>query len=389
MKWLKFKKTSFKIPNLVKKGTKRKKRVVLKKQKKERDYLLILAVIFLSLFGLLMIFEASTVSAYQEFGDKYYFVKEQSKWLGIGIIALLVFSFLDYHRLYNLAVPLLFSTICLLGAVFIPGIGIKVKGASRWLNLRIFSFQPAELAKLILTVYLSAWFSSKEKSRLIAFLFLLSIILGLVVLEPDLGTTVIIAATAMILYFVSENPISHFFLLIPLGFFSFLGLALISPYRFKRLVTFFDPSTDPQGASYHIRQILLALGSGGLTGIGVGKSRQKYLFLPEATTDSIFAIIGEEFGFFGAFILILLFLFIIYRGFSIAKRAPDRFGRFLAVGITAGFAIQVIINLSAMVVLLPLTGAPLPLLSYGGSSLLITFVGMGILFNISRQRVSR
>ncbi|MBL7159177.1 putative lipid II flippase FtsW [Candidatus Microgenomates bacterium] len=388
MKRLKFKKISFKIPNLTKKETKRKKRAVLKKQKKERDYLLILIVVFLSLFGLLMIFEASTVSAYQEFGDKYYFVREQSKWLGIGIVALLVFSFLDYHHLYNLAVPLLFSTICFLGAVFIPGIGIKVKGASRWINLRLFSFQPAELAKLTLTVYLSAWFASKEKGRLIAFLFLLGIILGLVVLEPDLGTTVIIAATAIVIYFVSESPISHFFLLIPLGLFSFLGLALISPYRFRRLVTFFDPSTDPQGASYHIRQILLSLGSGGLTGVGIGKSRQKHLFLPEATTDSIFAIVGEEFGFFGAFILILLFLFIIYRGFSIAKRAPDRFGRFLAVGITAGFAIQVIINLSAMVVLLPLTGAPLPLLSYGGSSLLITFVGMGILFNISRQRVN-
>ena len=375
MKRLKFKKI------------KKRKKLVLKKQKKELDYWLILIVFLLSLFGLLMIFEASTVMAYQEFGDKYYFVKEQAKWLGIGVVALLAFSFLDYHYFYNLAVPLLFSTICLLGAVFIPGIGVRALGASRWLNLRIFSFQPAELAKLTLTIYLSAWFASKEKNRLGAFLFLLGIVLGLVVLEPDLGTTVIIGATAMVLYFVSESPMLHFFLLVPLGFFSFLGLSLISPYRFKRLITFFDPTTDPLGASYHIRQVLLALGSGGLTGVGIGKSRQKYLFLPEATTDSIFAIVGEEFGFFGAVFLISLFLFVIYRGFSIAKRAPDRFGRFLAVGITACFAIQVIINLSAMVVLLPLTGAPFPLLSYGGSNLLITLAGMGILFNISRQGV--
>lgn len=376
MKWLKFKKT------------KKKRKVVLKKQKREMDYWLILVVFLLSLFGLLMIFEASTVLAYQEFGDKYYFVKEQAKWIGIGAIALLIFSFLDYRHLYNLAVPLLFATICLLGAVFIPGIGVRALGASRWINLRIFSFQPAELTKLTLTIYLSAWFASKEKGRLGAFLLLLGIVLGLVVLEPDLGTTVIIGATAMVLYFVSESPLIHFFFLLPLGFFALLGFSLTSPYRFKRLATFFDPTTDPLGASYHIRQVLLALGSGGLTGIGVGKSRQKYLFLPEATTDSIFAIVGEQFGFLGAVVVILLFLFIIYRGFLIAKRAPDRFGRFLATGITAYFAIQAIINLSAMTVLLPLTGAPLPLLSYGGSSLVITLSGMGILFNISRQGVA-
>ena len=364
------------------------KKVVLKKQKKEMDYWLILLVLLLSLFGFLMIFEASTVLAYQEFGDKYYFVKEQAKWLGVGLAALLAFSFLDYYRLYNLAVPLLISTICFLGAVFIPGIGIRALGASRWVNLRIFSFQPAELAKLTLTIYLSAWFASKEKNRLGAFLLLLSIVLGLVVLEPDLGTTVIIGATAMVLYFISESPLIHFFFLAPLGFFTFLGFSLLSPYRFKRLVTFFDPSTDPLGASYHVRQILLALGSGGLTGIGVGKSRQKYLFLPEASTDSIFAIVGEQFGFLGAVVIILLFLFIIYRGFSIAKRAPDRFGRFLAAGIIASFAVQIIINLSAMTALLPLTGAPFPLLSYGGSNLVITLSGMGILFNISLQGVA-
>lgn len=376
MKWLKSKKT---------KGP---RKVVLKKQKGEMDYSLISVIFLLSLFGLLMIFEASTVLAHQEFGDKYYFVKEQAKWLGMGTVALLVLSFLDYHYLYTLAVPLLLSTIFFLAAVFIPGIGVRALGASRWINFKVFSFQPAELAKLTLAIYLSAWFTSKEKGRLGAFLLLLFIVLSLVVLEPDLGTAVIIGGVASVLYFVSGSPISHFLLLLPLTFFSFLGLSIISPYRFKRLVTFFDPHVDPLGASYHIRQVLLALGSGGLSGIGLGKSRQKYLFLPEATTDSIFAIIGEEFGFLGAIAIILLFLFIVYRGFFVAKRAPDRFGRFLALGITSYFAIQTIVNLSAMVALLPLTGVPLPLLSYGGSSLVITLAGMGILLNISRQGVA-
>lgn len=352
------------------------------------DYLLVLVLFLLSLFGLLMVFEASTPLAYQEFGDKYYFIKEQGKWLGVGTLVLFIFSFLDYHYLYSLAVPLLFSTLFFLGAVFIPGIGVRALGASRWVNLRVFSFQPAELAKLTLAIYLSAWFTSKEKGRLGAFLLLLFMVLGLVILEPDLGTAVIIGGMALALYFASGAPISHFLLLLPLGLFSFLGLSIISPYRFKRLVTFLNPHRDPLGASYHIRQILLALGSGGLTGGGLGRSRQKYLFLPEATTDSIFAIIGEEFGFLGAVVVILIFLFVIYRGFLIAKRAPDRFGRLLALGIVSYFAIQTIVNLASMVALLPLTGVPLPLVSYGGSSLVITLCGMGILLNISRQGVA-
>jgi len=363
------------------------KKIVLKKQKRKIDYWLLTTVILLALFGLLMIFEASTVLAQKEFGDQYYFVKEQLKWLALGGLTLLFFCFWDYHRLYNLAIPLVFLTICFLLAVFIPGIGIRALGASRWLNLKVFSFQPTELAKLTLIIYLSAWFAGKEKGRLLAFLFLMGIILGLVVLEPDLGTAVILGATAMVLYFVADNSMIHFFFLLPLALISFLVLSLVSPYRFKRLVTFFNPTTDPLGASYHIRQILLALGSGGLTGIGIGNSRQKYLFLPEAATDSIFAIVGEELGFLGAIIIILLFGLIIYRGFLIVKKAPDRFGRLLASGISSYFAIQTMINLSAMVALLPLTGVSLPLLSYGGSNLLITLTGMGILLNISSQGI--
>lgn len=366
---------------------KQKRKVVLKKQKRVLDYSLVVAVFLLSLFGLLMIFEASTVLAHQEFGDQYYFVKEQVKWLAIGAMVLFGFSFLDYHHLYVLSVPFLFATILFLGAVFVPQIGVKALGASRWLDLRFFSFQPAELAKLTLAIYLSAWFTSKEKGRLTAFLLLLFIVLGLVVLEPDLGTAVIIGGVALVLYFVSGGPMIHFLILLPLGLASLFGLSVISPYRFRRLVTFFKPHVDPLGASYHVRQILLALGSGGLTGIGFGKSRQKHLFLPEATTDSIFAIVAEEVGFLGAVVVIFAFLFIIYRGYLAAKRAPDRFGRLLAFGITSYFAIQTMVNLSAMVVLLPLTGVPLPLLSYGGSSLVITLTGMGILLNISRQGI--
>lgn len=365
------------------------KKVALKKQRKRFDYSLGVVVFFLALFGLLMIFEASAVLAYKEFGDKYYFVKEQAKWLGVGSAALFFLAFFDYHHLYSLAVPLLVGTIMALGAVFVPGIGIKALGASRWVNLKFFSFQPAELAKLSLAIYLAAWFSSKEKGRLSAFLLLLSIVIGLVVLEPDLGTAAVIAGEAIAIYFLAEGPISHFFLLLPLGIVSFLGLSVVSPYRFRRLVAFFNPHRDPLGTSYHIRQILLAFGSGGLTGVGLGKSRQRYLFLPEATTDSILAIVGEEFGFVGALVVILFFIFIIFRGCLIAKQAPDRFGRLLAGGITVYFAIQTIINLSAVVAFLPLTGVPIPLISYGGSSLVITLSGIAILLNISQQGVSQ
>lgn len=367
------------------KRKKRESRFVLHTQKKRIDLPLLGAVMLVCLIGLLFIFEASAVSASRSFGDKYYFIRDQATWLVLGLGIMVLVSFFDYHRFYKLALPIIIAAIILLSGVFVPGLGIKAQGASRWLNLRLFTVQPAELAKLALIIYLSAWFSYKERGRLGAFVILAGLIVGLVVAEPDLGTAVVICGVALSIYFFSGAPLYQFGILAPAVFLAILGLAVTSPYRLRRLLTFLNPSIDPLGASYHIRQIVLSLGSGGMFGLGLGKSRQKFEYLPEAMTDSIFAIIGEELGFIGATVLIAIFLFIIFRAWRIVLFAPDRFGQLLAFGVFSWIGVQTIINLGAMVAILPLTGVPLPFISYGGSSLVVTLVGVGILLNISKQ----
>lgn len=358
---------------------------IIKKKLHAPDRWLLFAIVVVSIFGLLMVYDSSVAIALRDFSNQYYFVVEQAKWLLLGFVACFVFSLVDYHLWQRFALPLLFVTIGLLLAVFLPGIGLHILGARRWLSFGFFVFQPAELAKLTLVIYLSAWFANKEKGRLIPFLLLLCMIVGLVVLEPDLGTSLIVLGIALVLYFFSGAPTRQFLLLFPILFLVVAVLAIVSPYRLSRLTTFLHPETDPQGASYQIRQVLLALGSGGWFGVGIGKSRQKYEYLPEANTDSIFAIIGEEIGFIGGVATITLFLFIVWRGFRIAKRAPDPFGRFLALGISSWIALQTLVNLASMVALVPLTGVPLPLVSYGGSGLIILLSGIGMLVNISRQ----
>ncbi len=360
---------------------------VLKKKLHTPDRWFLLAVITLSLFGILMVYDSSVAIAIRDFGTPYYYVREQLKWLFLGSIALIVFSRVDYHVWQKLALPILIGTLFLLICVFLPGIGVRALGAHRWLNFGFFILQPAELAKLSLIIYLSAWFSRAEKGRFLAFLLLLGMVLGLVIIEPDLGTAIIILSIALMLYFFSGAPVVQFLLLFPVLLISLSGLAVSSPYRFRRLMTFFNPEVDPLGASYQIRQVLIALGSGGLFGVGIGQSRQKYEYLPEANTDSIFAIIGEEIGFIGTLVLVGLFVFLIWRGFRIARSAPDTFGRLLTLGISSWIGVQTVINLSAMVALLPLTGVPLPLVSYGGSSLIILLSALGIVVNISKQRV--
>lgn len=350
------------------------------------DRLLFIAVVFLSLFGVLMVYDSSVAIAIRDFGNQYFFVAEQVKWLGVGLVSLLVFSFIDYRRLYPLAVPLLLITIALLIGVFLPGLGVHALGARRWVNLGFTTLQPAELAKFTLVLYLSAWFATKERERFTSFLLLLGMVVGLIIIEPDLGTSIIVVTIAMLLYFFSDAPLGHFAALIPVLVGGILLLAVVSPYRFARLTTFVNPQKDPLGSSYQIRQVLLALGSGGWLGVGIGKSRQKYEYLPEANTDSIFAIIGEEIGFVGALVFIGAMAFVVWRGFRIAKNMNDPFGRLLALGISCWIGVQTTINLGAMVALLPLTGVPLPFISYGGSSLIIILTAVGVLLNVSRQQ---
>ena len=350
------------------------------------DFWLLASVLFLTIFGLLLIYNASVVIAERDFADKYRYIHDQAIWAGIGICLMLLISCIEYHIWQRLALPLLVATVGLLVLVFVPGIGISALGASRWINFGFFVLQPAELAKLSLIVYLASWLSHKEKGRFLPFILLLAFFMGLVVLEPDMGTSIILGAGGVFLYFLSGAPLYHFFLLIPPAMLAIWLLIQIAPYRLARLLTFLDADRDPLGSSYHIRQTLFALGNGGLTGVGFGKSFQKYAYLPESTTDSIFAILAEELGFIGSFFVILLLFFVIFRGFTIAKNAPDTFGKLLAGGIASLFGIQIAINLAAQVALLPFTGIPLPFLSYGGSSLVVTMILFGILLNISRTQ---
>lgn len=349
------------------------------------DFPIFILTIVLTLFGIVMVYNASSISAFRDFGDQYHFVRDQILWATIGLAILFVFSAVDYHFWERLALPLLVVTIVLLVAVLIPGIGTKALGASRWLDFKLFVLQPTEFAKISLSIYLAAWLSNKERGRLWAFLLLLGVFLGLVILQPDMGTAIILVTTSLSIYFLSGANIFHFLVIFPLFFILGVLFVKLAPYRMARILTFFDPLRDPQGASYHIQQILIALGSGGLLGLGLGQSRQKYEYLPESTTDSIFAIIGEEVGFIGSFILISLFLVLIYKIYRITYLTQDRFARLLSAGIFAFFNLQVIINLAGMVNLIPLTGVPLPFISYGGSNILVAFALMGIIISISRR----
>ncbi len=276
-------------------------------------------------------------------------------------------------------------SILLLIAVLIPGIGIHLLGARRWINLGFFVFQPSEFIKLCLSIYLAAWFSRKEKGRFAAFSLLILLLLGLVMMEPDMGTAIVIMAEAMAIFFLSGGNAYYFLSAIPaLGALGFL-LIIFSPYRAQRLVSFLNIGQDVSHSSYHVKQILIALGNGGIFGVGIGNSLQKYAYLPENTTDSIFAIIAEELGFIGSTALILMLAVVVWRGFMISVKAPDNFGKLLAAGISTFLAVQMIINLGAQTVLIPLTGIPLPFISYGGSALIIDLCSVGILLNIARQ----
>lgn len=353
---------------------------------KQIDIFLLAIVILLTLFGLFMVYDASSFIAFRDFKDKYYYIREQSLWVGLGFAAMVFFSYFDYRKLYNFAIVFLIVSIGLLVLVFLPGIGVYALGAHRWINLGFTTLQPAEFVKLSLAIYLAAWFSHKEKGRLTAFLMLLGLVCFLVVLQPDMGTASIILFEALMVYFLSGANVRQFVMLIPVFVLLVVGLIMIAPYRMSRLTAFLRIDRSLGSASYHVKQILIALGSGGVLGVGVGNSLQKYAYLPENVTDSIFPVIAEEFGFIGAAVLIAVYVLFIWRGFLIASMAKDTFGKLLGGGIMAFLGIQIFVNLAAMTALLPLTGVPLPFISYGGSALVIDLTSVGILLNIAKQK---
>lgn len=348
----------------------------------------LLSVTFILItLGLFILYESSSYTAQLDLKDKYYFIKNQSVWIVLGIFAALFVSRLKEDFLYKISLPLLLATLALLVLVFFPGIGLELNGSHRWINLGISVFQPSELLKITLSLYLASWLSVKEKGRLLAFLILLGVASGLVLLQPDLKTSFIIAFTSFAVYFISGATLKEIAPVFIVGILLIVIVAGASPYRVARLTAFqnFDVN-NLDTTSYHTKQIVIALGSGGLTGVGFGNSVAKYSYLPEHTTDSIFAIFAEEAGYIGSIILISLYIALSAIGILIAMQAKTAFGKLLASGITVFMVTQTLINLASQAILIPLTGVPLPFISYGGSSMLINFVSIGLLLNIALDK---
>lgn len=362
------------------------------------DWLFLSLILILLFFGVVMVYDASVVTAANVFGGRYYFLLLQLFWSVLGLFSLAFFTLFDYRKLANWAKPLLIVSVAFLGLVLLPTpFSEAIYGAKRWFYINPaplpalpffgrLGFQPAEVTKFSLIIFLSLLLSSKPKKYLMTFVVVCLVVLGLVAKQPDFGTALVLGGIAATMLFASGESAFYFLLGLPVALVASVFYILVSPYRRERLLTFLKPDDDKTLTSgYHISQILIALGSGGLWGLGIGQSRQKFGFIPEIQTDSIFAVVGEELGLAGALLLITLFLLMVRRGLAIAANCPDKFGRNLAVGFTSWFALQVLINLAAMTHLTPLTGVPLPLISYGGSAAVFMLSGLGVVLNISRH----
>lgn len=362
------------------------------------DYVFITIAAVLLVFGLASLISASSVISFKDYGDSYFVAKKQ---LTHGILPGVLLFFLlyrvNYENIKKIAPILMGISLFLLILVLIPGIGLSHGEARSWVSFLGISFQPAELAKLALILYLALLFSNRKKEDIqdfnkgfLTFIFLLGGVLLLILLQPDLGTAIVVVSTALSLYVLAGARKTHLALILAGGLLLFFVFMRIAPdYQKNRLISFLNPQYDTQGIGYHINQAFYAIGSGGFWGLGFGESKQKFLYLPEVKGDSIFAIIAEELGFLTCFIFIGLITFLVYRGFQIAKNSPDSFTLLAVSGIVFWFAIQSIINIGAMVGLLPLTGVTLPLVSSGGSSMLVFMGAFGIIAGISRHTKGR
>jgi cell division protein FtsW len=356
------------------------------------DTLLLAAVLGLLALGVVMVYSSSSVVALMTYNDASYFMKRQIVWALLGLAVMMAVMNFDHERLGNRRVVgiLLLMTLALLIAVLVPGIGRTVNGARRWLRFGTLSFQPAELMKFTLVVYLSAYISSKgERIRhfthgLMPGLLVAGVFLGLTLVQPDFGTVVAVGFVVFGMLFAGGAKIPHLAALVlvvaPLGF----AAIAMKAYRLRRILAFLDPWADPQGAGHQIVQSYLAFGSGGVFGRGLGEGRQKLLFLPERHSDFIYAVIGEELGIIGALAVLVLFGVVLWRGLAIARHT-EGLGRMLAVGFTLLITVQAVINMAVVTGILPTKGIALPFVSYGGSALVVTLASVGVLLNISRR----
>lgn len=350
------------------------------------DYLLIITVAALTIVGLMMIYSTTFYLGYQLHEQPTYFFLRQLTWVGLGVGVLVFMARVEYHVWLEYSIPLMAGTLLVLGFVLL--FGSERFGGQRWLFNG--SIQPSELTKLTVIIYMANWLSSKnEKIKqvtygLAPFAILMGFVIGLIVLQQDLSTAILIALTTLSMFFVAGGEIWQMGIGGIVSGTTFVLLITRSSYRLARLTAFLDPFSDPLGQNYQIQQILIGLGTGGIAGVGLGASRQKFGAIPAAHTDGVFAIVGEELGFIGCFVVISLFAFLAYRGFKISLAAPDTFGTILASGITFSLVFQALINIGVITATLPFTGIPLPFISFGGSSMLMSMASVGLLLSISR-----
>ena len=359
---------------------------------KKTNNLLFFLVIGIALFGIIMIYSASCIWAEYKFQDPFKFIKAQGIFFIIGVVIMLFLSKTDYKIYYEKANLILLICFILLILVLIPGIGTIRNGSRSWFGIGSLGIQPSEFAKIGLIIYVSKYLANNKKNMfdikkgVLPILSVIFVFFGLIMLEPDFGTAMVIVLTLVVLIFTSGVKIDFFVKIGLVGLIGIVILIIIAPYRMARIVSFLNPWTDPLGSGFQIIQSLYAIGPGGLLGQGFMKSRQKHFYLPEPQTDFIFSIISEEFGFLGVLIVTSVFFLLFYLVLSIALKQKDLFAKYLSFGLSFGIIIQALLNLMVVVGIIPVTGVTLPFLSYGGSSLLVSMIGIGIVLNINKSK---
>ena len=359
--------------------------------KKHFDFYLFIAIIILILFGAVMIYSASSIWANYKFEDSFYYVKRQMIFIVLGIFLMITISKIDYNIYYEKSNKILGICIILLILVLIPGIGSVRNGSRSWFGIGSLGIQPSEAAKLGMIIFTSKYLTNSSKFLksykygVFPILGVLFLLFGLIMLQPDLGTGMILVVSIISLLFIAGVNMKFFIGGGILGVIGVIILIVIAPYRMDRITSFINPWNDPLGTGFQIIQSLYAIGPGGLLGRGYLNSIQKQFYLPEPQTDFIFSIIAEEFGIVGTIFVVFMFSFIIYRGIKVALKTKDSFAKYLAFGMSFQLAFQALMNLMVVIGMIPVTGVTLPFLSYGGSSLLITLCSMGIILNISRH----
>lgn len=367
-----------------------------KLQTRGLDKVFLWLVLVLVFIGLVSISSAGIAVSQAKFGDPYHYFKHQLFYGAIpGLIAMFIVSKVNYNLWRKAAVPFLVVAIISLVLALVSSHGLELKGAKRWIMLGPVSFQPTEMVKLAVIVYLASLLAKKGRKikdfseSLVPFIVVMGVVGVLVILQPDVGSLGAISFIALVMFFLAGASLKHIAGLVAIGIAGLAVMIKLEPYRMNRFLAFVDPTIDPQGIGWQVKQAAIAVGSGGIFGVGLGHSHQKFSYLPEVVGDSIFAIIAEEVGMVGAVVVVLLFAMLALRGFRLARKAPDRFSSYLILGVSLWIIFQAFINIMAIIGLMPLTGITLPFISYGSTSLIFILVGVGIVLNISRFDKSR